>query len=48
VDPAQVVYIDDRPLFVEVAGGLGIRGIIHTGYDATRKELERFGLILTG
>lgn len=46
VDPAQVVYIDDRPLFVEVAKGLGIGGIIHTGYDATRKELAEFGLVL--
>lgn len=46
VDPAQVVYIDDRPLFVEVAKGLGIGGIIHTGLDATRKELAEFGLVL--
>jgi len=46
VNPDQVVYIDDRPLFVEVARGLGIRGIIHTGYDATRKELAEFGLVL--
>jgi putative hydrolase of the HAD superfamily len=46
VDPAQVVYIDDRPLFVEVAKGLGIGGITHTGLDATRKELAEFGLVL--
>lgn len=48
VDPAQVVYIDDRPLFVEVAKGLGIGGIIHTGYDVTRKELAELGLALPG
>ncbi len=29
--PDQVVYIDDRPMFVEVARGLGINGIHHTG-----------------
>jgi putative hydrolase of the HAD superfamily len=46
VEPAQVVYIEDRPMFVEVATGLGIRGIIHTGLDATRKELARLGLVL--
>lgn len=46
VDPAQVVYIDDRPLFVEVAKGLGIGGIIHSGLDATRKGLAEFGLVL--
>src|SRR4030042_4531194 len=42
--PEQVVYIDDRALFVEVAEGLGIRGIRHTGYESTRKELKAAGL----
>jgi putative hydrolase of the HAD superfamily len=36
----QVVYIDDRSMFVEVARGLGLNGILHTGYEATRKALE--------
>ena len=40
VRPEQVVYIDDRAMFVEVAQGLGIRGIIHTGYQSTSKALE--------
>ena len=44
VNPQQVVYIDDRPMFVEVAQGLGIRGIIHSGYDSTQKTLETLGL----
>jgi putative hydrolase of the HAD superfamily len=46
VEAAQVVYIDDRSLFVEVAQGLGINGIVHAGHDATRKELAGFGLML--
>ena len=46
VRPEQVVYIEDRPMFVEVAQDLGIRGIIHTGYDATRNELAQMGLVL--
>ena len=46
VHPEQVVYIDDRPMFVEVAQGLGVKGILHTGYDATRKTLEGLGLSL--
>jgi putative hydrolase of the HAD superfamily len=46
VRPDQVVYIDDRPLFVEVAEGLGLNGIIHTGYEATQKALEKWGLTL--
>lgn len=44
VSPEQVVYIDDRAMFVKVARGLGIRGIIHTGYEATRTALEVLGL----
>ena len=43
----QVVYIDDRGLFVEVAREVGITGIIHTGYETTRKSLEELGLTLS-
>jgi putative hydrolase of the HAD superfamily len=46
VPAERVVYIDDRDMFVEVAGGLGIRGIHHTGYESTRKALEAWGLVL--
>src|SRR5512138_2307336 len=44
----QVVYIDDREMFVEVAREVGLTGILHTGYEATRKSLEGFGLTLSG
>ncbi len=44
----QVIYIDDRGLFVEVARELGLTGIIHTDYEATRKSLEEWGLTLSG
>jgi putative hydrolase of the HAD superfamily len=43
----QVVYIDDRGMFVEVARGLGITGIVHAGHEATRKSLEGLGLTLS-
>jgi putative hydrolase of the HAD superfamily len=43
----QVVYIDDRGMFVEVAREVGLSGIIHTGYEATRKTLEGLGLTLS-
>jgi putative hydrolase of the HAD superfamily len=46
VNPQQVVYIDDRPMFVEVAQSLGIQGVVHTGYESTRKFLERMGFAL--
>jgi putative hydrolase of the HAD superfamily len=48
VKPEQVVYIDDRAMFVEVAQGLGINGILHSGYEPTQKSLETFGLSLNG
>ena len=44
VNPQQVVYIDDRPMFVEVAQGLDIQGIIHKDYETTQKALESMGL----
>ncbi|MEP6984131.1 MAG: HAD family phosphatase [Chloroflexota bacterium] len=46
VRPEQVVYIDDRAMFVEVAQGLGIQGILHRGCESTQKGLEPFGLSL--
>ncbi len=46
VSPEQVVYIDDRAMFVEVAQGLKIRGILHTSYETTKTALAGFGLSL--
>jgi putative hydrolase of the HAD superfamily len=46
VEPAQVVYIEDRSMFVEVARSQGIKDIVHTGHDATQRELAEFGLML--
>jgi putative hydrolase of the HAD superfamily len=46
--PAQSVYIDDRALFVEIARGLGINGIHHTGCESTRAALAGLGLRLEG
>jgi putative hydrolase of the HAD superfamily len=40
----QIVYIENTPLFVQVAGGLGIRSILHTDYRSTRAKLASFGL----
>ncbi len=42
--PEQVVYIDDQPLFVQVAQGLGIHGIRHTDYQSTRAQLASYGI----
>jgi putative hydrolase of the HAD superfamily len=40
----QVVYIEDTPMFVRIAEGLGIRSILHTEYAATCVELASLGL----
>ncbi len=44
VPAEQVVYIDDQPMFVQIAEGLGIRSIHHTDYESTRAQLASFGL----
>ena len=40
----QVVYIENTPMFVQVAQGLGIRSILHTDYKSTCAKLASFGL----
>jgi len=43
--PAQeALYIENTPLFVQVAEGLGIRSILHTDYRSTCAKLAWFGL----
>jgi putative hydrolase of the HAD superfamily len=44
VEARQVLYIENTPMFVEVANGLGIRGICHTSYNTTSAKLSAFGL----
>jgi putative hydrolase of the HAD superfamily len=40
----QVVYIEDTPMFVQIAEGLGIQSILHTDYRSTCAKLASFGL----
>jgi putative hydrolase of the HAD superfamily len=40
----QVVYLEDTPMFVQIAAALGIRGILHTGYSSTCEQLAALGL----
>jgi putative hydrolase of the HAD superfamily len=40
----QVLYIENTPMFVEVAQGLGIQSILHTDFRSTRAKLAAFGL----
>ena len=41
---AHVLYIENTPMFVEIAEGLGIRSILHTDYKSTCAKLASFGL----
>jgi putative hydrolase of the HAD superfamily len=44
VPAQQVVYIENTPMFVEIAEGLGIRSILHMDYRSTRAQLVTLGL----
>ena len=44
VPPAQAVFVDNTPMFVQIAEGLGIQGILHTDFKSTRSKLSQFGL----
>jgi len=40
----QVVYLENTPMFIQVAEGLGIRGVLHTDYKSTCEKLAALGL----
>jgi putative hydrolase of the HAD superfamily len=44
VKAEQVVYLEDRAMFVQVADQLGIRGLRHTDHQSTIGQLKKFGL----
>jgi putative hydrolase of the HAD superfamily len=44
IPAAEVVYIEDRPMFVQVAEGVGINGVHHTDYQSTLLKLAEYGL----
>ncbi len=44
VNAEQVLYIENTEMFVQIAEGLGIRGICHTDFNSTCEKLISFGL----
>jgi putative hydrolase of the HAD superfamily len=44
VRPEKVVFIDNTPMFIQIAASLGIQGILHTDCKSTRAKLSLFGL----
>ena len=42
--PEQAVFIDNTPMFVQIAEGLGMRSILHVDYESTHAQLTSLGL----
>jgi putative hydrolase of the HAD superfamily len=42
----QIVYIENTAMFVQIAEGLGIHGLLHTDFESTSKKLAALGLRL--
>ncbi len=43
----QVVFIENTPMFAQIAEGLGIRSILHIDCESTRAKLSAIGLTKT-
>jgi putative hydrolase of the HAD superfamily len=44
VPPGRVVYIDNTPMFVQIAEDMGIRSVLHVDYRTTCAKLAALGL----
>ena len=44
VNPTEILYIEDRPMFISVAEELGITGIHHENLEKTKLILAGYGL----
>ena len=42
--PERAVFIDNTPMFVQIAERLGMRSILHVDYESTRAKLTSLGL----
>lgn len=40
----QIIYIENTPMFVEIAQSLGIRSILHHNFESTCLQLAAYGL----
>jgi putative hydrolase of the HAD superfamily len=46
VSPSEVLYVEDRAMFVSVAEGLGINGLLHENVEKTKEQFAKYGLTL--
>jgi putative hydrolase of the HAD superfamily len=44
VKPEEVLYLEDRAMFIHVAEGLGINGLLHENFEKTVEKLKGWGL----
>ena len=44
VQPEQAIFVDNTPMFVQIAEELGMQGILHTDCESTRAKLSLLGL----
>jgi len=42
--PENAIFIDNTPMFIQIAESLGIQGILHTDCKSTRAKLSHLGL----
>jgi HAD superfamily hydrolase (TIGR01509 family) len=42
--PERAVFIDNTPMFVQIAERLGMKGILHVDFDSTHAALTSLGL----
>jgi putative hydrolase of the HAD superfamily len=45
VEPRDVLYIEDRPMFCQIAESLGINSLCHRDFLSTKEALHAYGLI---
>lgn len=44
IEPDAIVYVDDRPLFVDIANSQGMHGLHHKDYATTKQAMTGWGL----
>ena len=46
INPAETLYLEDRPMFVQIAETVGLKGVHHTDYKTTKDIFASYGLTL--
>ena len=46
VNPAETLYLEDRPMFVQISETVGLKGVHHENYETTKDIFASYGLTL--